>query len=61
MRKYRNKIFHNEDMEMEDTKADRYIDVMIAVLQDSKELVNRPEAQAAVQKLLEVVQTLFHG
>ena len=48
-------------MEMEDTKADRYIDVMIAVLQDSKELVNRPEAQAAVQKLQEVVQTLFHG
>jgi hypothetical protein len=41
-------------MELEAVDANSYIDEMIAVLQDGKELVYRPEAQQAVKKLQSV-------
>jgi hypothetical protein len=41
-------------MELEESKANCYIDDMIAVLQDGKELVHRQDAQQAVWKLQDV-------
>jgi hypothetical protein len=41
-------------MELEESKANCYIDDMIAVLQDGKELVHRQDAQQAVGKLQDV-------
>jgi hypothetical protein len=42
-------------MEMDDVEFIQYIDDMIAVLQDGKELLNRPESIAAVAILNEVL------
>ncbi|XP_045156268.2 uncharacterized protein LOC123522856 [Mercenaria mercenaria] len=47
----RNEIFHSSTMELEETEANNYIDDMIAVLHDSKELNNRQNAKDAVLKL----------
>jgi hypothetical protein len=41
-------------MELEESKANCYIDDMIAVLQYGKELVHRQDAQQAVGKLQDV-------
>ena len=54
VRQYRNEIFHSSSMELEETEANSYIDDMVIVLQDGKELVNHPDAQQAVKNLLEV-------
>ncbi|XP_053405522.1 uncharacterized protein LOC123566657 [Mercenaria mercenaria] len=51
VRQYRNEIFHSSTMELEEADANTYIDDMIAVLQDGKELINRKDAQDAVKKL----------
>ncbi|XP_045156234.2 uncharacterized protein LOC123522836 [Mercenaria mercenaria] len=50
----RNEIFHSSTMELEETEANSYIDDMIAVLQDGKELNNRQDAKDAVKKLEEL-------
>jgi hypothetical protein len=42
-------------MEMDDIEFIQYIDNMIAVLEDGKELLNRPESIAAVAMLNEVL------
>ncbi|XP_053405540.1 uncharacterized protein LOC123522844 [Mercenaria mercenaria] len=54
VRQYRNEIFHSSTMELEEAVANTYIDDMIAVLQDGKELINRKDAQDAVKKLEEL-------
>ncbi|XP_045156272.2 uncharacterized protein LOC123522858 [Mercenaria mercenaria] len=54
VRQYRNEIFHSSTMELEEADANTYIDDMIAVLQDGKELNNRKDAQDAVKKLKEL-------
>jgi hypothetical protein len=41
-------------MELEESQANIYLDDMIAVLQDNKELVHQPAAQQAVLKLQDV-------
>ncbi|XP_045216963.2 uncharacterized protein LOC123566709 [Mercenaria mercenaria] len=51
VRQYRNKIFHSSTMELEEEDANTYINDMIAVLQDGKELINLKDAQEAVKKL----------
>ena len=38
-------------MELEESESNQYIDDMISILQDGKELVNNPDAQEAVKKL----------
>ncbi|XP_053408759.1 uncharacterized protein LOC123561885 isoform X3 [Mercenaria mercenaria] len=53
-RSARNIIYHSNSMEMEDIEVDEYIDNMIAVLEDGKELINRQESQDAVIKLKEL-------
>ncbi|XP_053388374.1 uncharacterized protein LOC123550235 [Mercenaria mercenaria] len=54
VRECRNTLFHCNAMEVEDSDMNMYLDDMIAVLQDGKELIKRHEAQAGVQKLLEL-------
>ncbi|XP_053405052.1 uncharacterized protein LOC123522820 [Mercenaria mercenaria] len=54
VRQYRNEIFHSSTMELEEADANRYIDDMIAVLEDGKELISRKDAQDAVKKLEEL-------
>ncbi|XP_060573238.1 uncharacterized protein LOC132731129 [Ruditapes philippinarum] len=54
VRQYRNNIFHSSSMELEESEANSYIDDMIAVLQDGKELLHRSDAQIAVKKLQDV-------
>ncbi|XP_045206968.2 uncharacterized protein LOC123559228 [Mercenaria mercenaria] len=49
----RNELFHSS-MELDDTKADEYIDMMIAVLEDPKELLMRQKCITAAQKLKEL-------
>ncbi|XP_060557558.1 uncharacterized protein LOC132717964 [Ruditapes philippinarum] len=51
VRHYRNAIFHSSSMELEESEANTYLDDMIAVLQDGKELLHRSDAQIAVMKL----------
>ncbi|XP_060575296.1 uncharacterized protein CXorf38 homolog [Ruditapes philippinarum] len=51
VRHYRNAIFHSSSMELEESEANTYLDDMIAVLQDGKELLHRSDAQIAVKKL----------
>jgi hypothetical protein len=41
-------------MELEESEANTYIDDMIAVLQDGKELLQQLDAQMAVKKLQDV-------
>jgi hypothetical protein len=41
-------------MELEESNANAYLDDMIAVLQDNKELAHREDAQQAVRKLQDV-------
>ncbi|XP_053375614.1 uncharacterized protein LOC123534312 [Mercenaria mercenaria] len=55
----RNEIFHSSTMQLEETDADSYIDDMIAVLQDGKELKTRQDAQGAVQNLLKLKKEDF--
>ncbi|XP_060561469.1 uncharacterized protein LOC132721222 [Ruditapes philippinarum] len=59
VRQYRNEIFHSSNMELEESKANCYIDDMIAVLQDGKELVHRQDAQQAVVKLQDLKKKNF--
>ncbi|XP_060605547.1 uncharacterized protein LOC132758048 [Ruditapes philippinarum] len=59
VRQYRNEIFHSSNMELEESKANCYIDDMIAVLQDGKELVHRHDAQQAVWKLQDLKKKDF--
>ncbi|XP_053405589.1 uncharacterized protein LOC123544632 isoform X2 [Mercenaria mercenaria] len=59
VRQYRNEIFHSSTMELEEAKANTYIDDMIAVLQDGKALINRKDAQDAVLKLDELKKANF--
>ncbi|XP_060560071.1 uncharacterized protein LOC132720100 [Ruditapes philippinarum] len=59
VRQYRNEIFHSSSMELEESKANCYIDDMIAVLQDGKELVHRQDAQQAVGKLQDLKKKEF--
>ncbi|XP_053405440.1 uncharacterized protein LOC123522960 isoform X2 [Mercenaria mercenaria] len=54
----RHEIFHSSTMELEETEANSYIDDMIAVLQDGKELNNRQDAKDAVKKLEEEMKRL---
>ncbi|XP_053388830.1 uncharacterized protein LOC128551903, partial [Mercenaria mercenaria] len=56
---YSNEIFHSSSMELEENTANTYIDAMIAILQDDKELKTREYAQNAVQKLLELKKDDF--
>ncbi|XP_060580814.1 uncharacterized protein CXorf38 homolog [Ruditapes philippinarum] len=51
VRQYRNEIFHSSNMELEERVANAYIDDMITVLQDGKELLHHQAAQQAVGKL----------
>ncbi|XP_060587132.1 uncharacterized protein LOC132742684 isoform X2 [Ruditapes philippinarum] len=51
VRQFRNEIFHSSSMELEESDANAYLDDMIAVLQDNKELAHREDAQQAVRKL----------
>ncbi|XP_060607201.1 uncharacterized protein LOC132759454 [Ruditapes philippinarum] len=51
VRQYRNAIFHSSSMELEESEANTYLDDMIAVLQDGKELLQRSDSQIAVKKL----------
>ncbi|XP_060561468.1 uncharacterized protein LOC132721221 [Ruditapes philippinarum] len=55
VRQYRNEIFHSSNMELEESKANCYIDDMIAVLQDNKgkACTSTRMAQQAVRKLQE--------
>ncbi|XP_060563140.1 uncharacterized protein LOC132722633 [Ruditapes philippinarum] len=59
VRQYRNEIFHSSSMELEESKANCYIDGMIAVLQDDQELVHRQDAQQAVGKLQDLKKKDF--
>ncbi|XP_060580016.1 uncharacterized protein LOC132736818 [Ruditapes philippinarum] len=59
VRQYRNEIFHSSSMELEESKANCYIDDMIAVLQDGKELLHRQDAQQAVVKLQDLKKKKF--
>ncbi|XP_060551837.1 uncharacterized protein LOC132713318 isoform X3 [Ruditapes philippinarum] len=59
VRQYRNEIFHSSNMELEESKANCYIDDMIAVLQDGKELLHRQDAQQAVVKLQDLKKKEF--
>ncbi|XP_060574243.1 uncharacterized protein LOC132731956 [Ruditapes philippinarum] len=59
VRQYRNMIFHSSSMELEESDANTYIDDMITVLQDSKELVHQPAAQQAVLKLQDLKKKDF--
>ncbi|XP_053388338.1 trichohyalin-like isoform X2 [Mercenaria mercenaria] len=56
---YRNAIFHSNNMELEDTDTTSYIDDMIELLQDDKEIKKRQESKEAVKKLLELKQEMF--
>ncbi|XP_053383171.1 uncharacterized protein LOC123541325 [Mercenaria mercenaria] len=59
VRQHRNKIFHSSTMELEENDANRYIDEMIAVLQDGKELNNRQDTKNAVKKLQDLKKDNF--
>ncbi|XP_060597706.1 uncharacterized protein LOC132751543 [Ruditapes philippinarum] len=59
VRQYRNKIFHSSSMELEERVANSYIDDMIAVLQDGKELVHHHAAQQALGKLQDLKKEDF--
>ncbi|XP_060574267.1 uncharacterized protein LOC132731982 [Ruditapes philippinarum] len=59
VRQYRNEIFHSSNMELEESKANCYIDDMIAVLQDGKELIHQQDAQQAVGKLQDLKKKEF--
>ncbi|XP_060607003.1 uncharacterized protein LOC132759278 [Ruditapes philippinarum] len=59
VRQYRNKIFHSSSMELEENDANCYIDDMIAVLQDGKELLYHHAAQQAVEKLQDLKKEDF--
>ncbi|XP_060574209.1 uncharacterized protein CXorf38-like [Ruditapes philippinarum] len=59
VRQYRNNIFHSSSMELEESEANSYIDDMIAVLQDGKELLQQPDAQIAVKKLQDLKKKDF--
>ncbi|XP_060573591.1 uncharacterized protein LOC132731427 [Ruditapes philippinarum] len=59
VRQYRNDILHSTSMELEESKANTYIEDMIAVLQDGKEIVHRQDAQQAVLKLQELKKKDF--
>ncbi|XP_060606300.1 uncharacterized protein LOC132758625 isoform X1 [Ruditapes philippinarum] len=59
VRQYRNMIFHSSSMELEESETNTYLDDMITVLQDSKELVHQPAAQQAVLKLQDLKQKDF--
>ncbi|XP_053383433.1 uncharacterized protein LOC123543917 [Mercenaria mercenaria] len=56
---HRNAIFHCNNMELEDTDIANYIDDMIELLQDDKEIKDRQESKEAVKKLLELKQEKF--
>ncbi|XP_060567682.1 uncharacterized protein LOC132726380 [Ruditapes philippinarum] len=59
VRQYRNNIFHSSSMELEESEANSYIDDMIVVLQDGKELLQRSDAQIAVKKLQDLKKKDF--
>ncbi|XP_060551846.1 uncharacterized protein LOC132713319 [Ruditapes philippinarum] len=59
VRHYRNAIFHSSSMELEESEANTYLDDMIAVLQDGKELLHRSDAQIAVKKLQDLKKKDF--
>ncbi|XP_053386219.1 uncharacterized protein LOC123545283 [Mercenaria mercenaria] len=58
-RQARNAIFHSVTMELEDSGVNDYIDDMIAILEDGKELHARPESVEAVKKLQEIKNDAF--
>ncbi|XP_060594881.1 uncharacterized protein CXorf38-like [Ruditapes philippinarum] len=59
VRQYRNDIFHSSSLELEESEANSYIDDMIGVLQDGKELLQRSDAQIAVKKLQDLKKKDF--
>ncbi|XP_060590261.1 uncharacterized protein LOC132745371 [Ruditapes philippinarum] len=59
VRQYRNTIFHSSSMELEESEANMYIEDMIAVLQDGKELLQRSDTQIAVTKLQDLKKKDF--
>ncbi|XP_060590570.1 uncharacterized protein LOC132745639 [Ruditapes philippinarum] len=59
VRQYRNEIFHSSSMELEESKANSYIEDMIVVLKDGKKLVHRQDAQQAVRKLQDLKKKEF--
>ncbi|XP_053373330.1 uncharacterized protein LOC128546563 [Mercenaria mercenaria] len=58
-RSARNSIYHSSSLEMEETEVNDIINNMIAVLEDGKEFLNRPESKAAVKKLKELKNSDF--
>ncbi|XP_045163262.2 uncharacterized protein LOC123527690 isoform X2 [Mercenaria mercenaria] len=56
---HRNTIFHSNNMELEDNDFALYVDDMIKLLEDDKEIKGRPESKEAVKKLLELKQEKF--
>ncbi|XP_045216955.2 uncharacterized protein LOC123566703 [Mercenaria mercenaria] len=59
VRQYRNKIFHSSSMELEKKDASSYIDDMIAILEDGRELSSRQDSKDAVKKLKELKKDNF--
>ncbi|XP_060587188.1 uncharacterized protein LOC132742740 [Ruditapes philippinarum] len=59
VRQYRNAIFHSSCMELDETEANSYIDDMISILQDGKDLVHHLAAQRAVRKLQDLKKKDF--
>ena len=51
---FRNKIFHSASLSLTTEELEKYIDLMISVLQDKKQLEQDPQAQTAVLKLEQV-------
>ncbi|XP_045202914.2 uncharacterized protein LOC123556346 [Mercenaria mercenaria] len=58
-RQARNDILHSGSMELDDAKVDGYIDDMVALLQDGKELSSKPESINAVKQLLKLKEKNF--
>ncbi|XP_053373637.1 uncharacterized protein LOC123554110 [Mercenaria mercenaria] len=55
VRNMRNEFFHNSTLDLKDHEVTRYLQSMIAVLEDKKTLSSDLAAQAAVKKLKEIL------
>ena len=55
MLNFRNKIFHSASLSLTTEELEEYIDLMISVLQDKKELEHDPQALTALLKLEQVI------
>ncbi|XP_053389907.1 uncharacterized protein LOC128552861 [Mercenaria mercenaria] len=59
VRMFRNEIVHSNTMELEDAEVNSYIDDMIELLEDEKEIKHRQESKDAIRNLLELKQNDF--